>query len=30
MTELTLVGNGLVHLANSNNNARYVAVREAE
>ncbi len=30
MTELTLVGNGLVHLANSNNNARYVAVRAEE
>jgi hypothetical protein len=28
MTELAAFGNGLVHLVNSNNNARYVAVRE--
>lgn len=30
MTELRAPGSGLLHLANSNNNARYVAVREEE
>ena len=28
MTELAAFGTGVVHLANSKNNARYVAVRE--